>query len=199
MNPRKRSVIVVSALYASGKPQRVDRWLRTNKAAHRIGRLFFEELFIHLSLLLGFPAMIDGLERLSMHFPTASRRRRKQKSAEGGSSLLQRVYGDQAARLLANLGSFHPELPTWVVKDVYGKVFARRGLTLSERELANVVVLSFQNLEKQLRSHIRGAQRVGLSLADLNEALALAMRSTGHKRLRGATVLRTVVSQKKKT
>jgi 4-carboxymuconolactone decarboxylase len=142
--------------------------------------------------------MIDGLERLSKQHPRAAQQRTRQKSVHG-SILLRRVYGDQAAKLLINLGSFHPELPTWIVRDVYGKVFARRGLTLSERELANVVVLSFQNLEKQLRSHIRGAQRAGLSVNDLRAALTLAMRTTGRKRLHGMELLREVVSQKKKT
>jgi 4-carboxymuconolactone decarboxylase len=142
--------------------------------------------------------MIDGLEKLSKEHPTPAQRRRMQKLTHG-SVLLRRVYGEQTNKLLTNLGSFHPELPAWVVKDVYGKVFARRGLTLSERELSNVVVLSFQNLEKQLRSHIRGAQRAGLSLADLRRALMLAMRVTGRKRLRGMELLHPVVSQKKKT
>ena len=189
--------MILSALYASGKAKRVEALLRSIVVSNRIRRLFLEELFIHLSLVLGFPTMIDGLEQLSKVYPRNSRARNKEKSSTG-YGILRKVYGDQAGKLLSNLRTFHPELSAWVVRDVYGKIYARKGLSLRERELSNVVVLSFQNLEKQLRSHIRGARRAGMSPPDLRRALMLAMRVTSHRNLRAIKLLRPVVSQKKK-
>ncbi|MEX2117054.1 MAG: carboxymuconolactone decarboxylase family protein [Bacteroidota bacterium] len=195
---RERFVVILSALYAVGKGRNVESWLPFTSDSVRPGRRFLEELFIHLSLILGFPTMIDGLEKLSRLYPPNSQLP-KSTNARNGLAILRRVYGDQTKKLLTNLRALHPELPAWVVKDVYGKVFSRRGMSLRERELCNVVVLSFQNLEKQLRSHIRGAQRAGMSLPDLRKALLLAQRVTGRRELRAIELLRPVVSQKKKT
>ncbi|MEX1138789.1 MAG: carboxymuconolactone decarboxylase family protein [Bacteroidota bacterium] len=201
MNPdkkREQILVVVSALYATGQGEKVESLLRSEFSFPGTDRRFFEELFIHLSLVLGFPTMIDGLENLSKVSSPESRPRRKINPGTG-HLLLRRVYGNRTKKLLANLRSIHPELPAWVVRDVYGKVFSRKGLTLRERELCNVIVLSFQNLEKQLRSHVRGAQRAGMQVSDLRRALRLAMKMTGRKKLRAIEFLRPVVSQKKKT
>lgn len=194
---REQAIVIMSALYATGRGAEVETMLRSKPVFVASQRRFVEELFIHLSLVLGFPTMIDGLENLS-RFSRQRLRVRSKVNPGAGRLLLERVYGNQTEKLLANLRSFHPELPGWVVRDVYGKIYSRKGLTLRERELCNVIVLSFQGFEKQLNAHIRGVQRAGMRLADLRKALYLAMRVTGRRKLRAVRFLRPVVSQKKK-
>lgn len=194
---REELIITVSALYASGRGSTVAAFLRSRQAFVASERLFLEEFFIHLSLLLGFPTMIDGLENLSRISQTRFRIQKKANRFPG-RVLLERVYGNQTDKLLTNLRAFHPELPGWVVRDVYGKVYARKGMTLRERELCNVIVLLFQNLEKQLISHIRGVQRAGMQWSDLRKAMLLAMKVAGRRKSRAFGLLRPVVSQRKK-
>lgn len=196
---REQVIVTVSALYATGRGEDVQSLLRSWAPFIATQRRFFEELFIHLSLVVGFPTMIDGLERLAMIAGPRTRVRKKVKSVPG-RLLLERVYGNQTKKLLTNLRLFHTELPRWVVRDVYGKVYSRRGMTLRERELCNVIVLLFQHLEKQLISHIRGVQRAGMSHSDLKKAVRTAMRVAGLEKLQESRLLaRQVVSQKKKT
>ncbi|MBI5464604.1 MAG: carboxymuconolactone decarboxylase family protein [Ignavibacteriales bacterium] len=76
------------------------------------------------------------------------------------------------------------------MKDTYGKVFARPGLELAERELLNVIVLANQKLERQLYSHIRGALRCGLNPAQLLYALDLSEKITQTVHPSGAVIVR---------
>lgn len=133
----------------------------------RVDSVLLAELFFHLSLLLGFPTMLDGLEKLALleltprkmgqKIPSRTRLQKK------GLDMLMRVYGDQTPRLLESLKRIHAGLPDMIVGHVYGRVFGRRGMTLKERELVNVTVLTIQGLNRQLYSDIRGALRVGVS------------------------------------
>lgn len=197
MTIREEYLTVLSALYAAGKAAEAERILTTIARRGKTGRLFFEEFFIHLSLLLGVPRMIDGLELVARIF--GERRTRTAGSPGNGLRVLRKVYGRQTDSLLKNLRSVHPELPGWVRRDVYGKVFARSGLSLQERELCNVVVLGIQGMERQLHSHIRGALRSGMSYRDLQSILACAARTLRRKTIPGFRTVRTVVSQMKKT
>jgi alkylhydroperoxidase/carboxymuconolactone decarboxylase family protein YurZ len=85
-----------------------------------------------------------------------------------------------------------------IVHDVYGRVFSRPGLTLKERELINVTVLALQGLDRQLYSHLRGCLRVGVEVTVIREALSLVQRTSKRSMQTARTLLRLVVSQRKK-
>lgn len=48
----------------------------------------------------------------------------------------------------------------WLIIEGYGKVLGRKGLSLKERELCIVSILSAMKFEEQLYSHIIGAINV---------------------------------------
>ena len=196
MNANDRILIAIAAKYALHRRQATRRdILRARRQGIR--RMVLEELFIHLSLVLGFPSMLDGLERLQREWPAAPILRQRVVSVGRGKAVLKRVYGNQTARLLANLERLHREAPTWIVRDVYGKVFPRHGLTLRERELITVTVLSLQHLDRQLYSHLRGLLRLGLRPAEVRTVFAAIERASGRSQARSRRVFREVVSQKK--
>ncbi len=128
--------------------------------------------------------MLDGLEFTTLLFgiKNNSISRKKIPNEKRGFHLLRRVYGNQTERLLNNLGLLHSELPTWIVKDVYGKVFGRKGFSLSERELANAVALAVQGLDRQLYSHIRGSLRAGIHPEALKEVMQLIEKTSGRSK-----------------
>ena len=53
----------------------------------------------------------------------------------------------------------------------YGKVLSRKGLSLKERELCIVSVLSILRFEDQLYSHISGAVRTGAKLIKIESVI----------------------------
>ena len=90
-----------------------------------------------------------------------------------GEALCRRIYGPVYERMIARMGDFHPDLAAWILEDGYGKVLSRPGLTIRERELIVVAVLSALRLPMQLESHVRGAKRVGASEKDVSAMLKI--------------------------
>jgi 4-carboxymuconolactone decarboxylase len=100
-----------------------------------------------------------ALQEIAPHAPKApaprgDRRRR-------GEALCRRIYGPVYERMIRRMAGFHPDLARWILEDGYGKVLSRPILSLRERELIVVAVLSALQLPLQLESHVRGALRVG--------------------------------------
>ena len=176
LTDRERTCVLVSAFYAT--QNRIDA-VRLLSKSKKLDKRLLVELFFHLSLLLGFPTMLDGLEKLAVRklLPRNARRKRQTQGLQKkGMDVLKHVYGDQASKLLTSLRRIHPDLPDMIVQDVYGKVIARSGMTLRERELVNITVLTIQGLERQLYSHVRGALRVGVPAGVLRSLLLLLGR-----------------------
>ena len=69
--------------------------------------------------------------------------------------------------------------PTALQKDLldittehlFGKIWARPGLKLRDRSLITVAALTVLGRERQLRSHLRAARRLGITLKELNEMM----------------------------
>lgn len=128
---------------------------------------FFSEILLHLSLFLGYPPFLEGLEVLThlskRRLQRASLRTVTRKASSRGKTLFASVYGNQASSVLQNLERLHPGLASHILKEPYGRIMSRGVIDLSEREILNVVVLFIQGYEKQLYSHVRGALRAGVT------------------------------------
>lgn len=103
--------------------------------------------------------------------------------AERGRRLFGEVYGADDERVLAGLAALDPELPGWVLEGAYGRVLARPGLTVADRECLAVVVLTALDLPRQLRGHLLGALRCGVPADDLRACLDGASASLPAGRL----------------
>ena len=128
------------------------------------------ELFIHLSLFLGYPAMLDGLElvaTLSKGHKKIPLRNSLERDEATGRRILGKIYGAPTQKLLKSLEQLHPGLGRRITREAYGNIMKRRGLTLAEREVINVVVLFLHRFDKQMYSHLRGSLRVGVRPGDL--------------------------------
>eukprot|EP00741_Cyanophora_paradoxa_P007282 tig00001095_g7044.t1 len=89
-----------------------------------------------------------------------------------GEEALQAVYGGQYERLRRNMRRLSPDLDAFIVEHGYGRVLARPGMTMRERELCVVAALAGQNVAPQLYSHIRGALLVGGTKEEVAGVLA---------------------------
>ncbi|MGQ0552419.1 MAG: carboxymuconolactone decarboxylase family protein [Planctomycetota bacterium] len=99
-------------------------------------------------------------------------------SSEQGRPVFRAVYGEDSEAVLAGLAELAPEIPGWVLADAYGRVLARPGLPLVERELLAVSALALMSLPVPLASHARGALRNGSTTASVIDILG-ASRSLG--------------------
>ncbi|MEQ8766566.1 MAG: carboxymuconolactone decarboxylase family protein [Planctomycetota bacterium] len=93
-----------------------------------------------------------------------------------GHELFFAIYGKTAPAVLERLAGHHPALPDWILRDAYGRVLSRTGLSPQDRELAAVAALTVSRLPEQLYSHARGALRLGaLSTAVSEMILQMAL------------------------
>ena len=129
-----------------------------------------------LMLYAGYPAALEGLRVLNAAWPGHARRTHEGTPRQWrarGEQLCRSVYGPAYAKLVPAVRRLHPDLARWMVEHGYGRVLGRRGLGVVERELVTVAALAALGWERQLVSHVLGAQRVGASAPAVGEALEL--------------------------
>ena len=138
------------------------------------------EALLQTFLFAGYPRTINALDALEEALgplrselpemlPSGPARRNRLRRR--GLALFQRVYGDDAGRVLARIGRQHLEFRDWIVVDAYGKVLGRPGLTDAERECISVGLLATLDLPRQLVPHVRGALRCGAVVEEVEAAL----------------------------
>ncbi|MEO5988780.1 MAG: carboxymuconolactone decarboxylase family protein [Candidatus Eisenbacteria bacterium] len=151
------------------------RALRAARAV-RVPRRAAEECALMLVLYAGYPGALEGLRVLHDTWPGRTRARDVGAPSAWrtkGKRLCARIYGPAYPKLVAAVGTLHPDLATWMIEHGYGRVLARGGLTVRARELVTVSALAALGWERQLVSHVLGARRVGASIAVVGEALRI--------------------------
>ena len=116
-------------------------------------------------------------QRRAEHAEKAVRRRSAAAWRKRGETVCRRIYGRDYAALRRRMARLHPDLDAWVIEEGYGKVMSRPILGLRCRERMAVTVLAALRLWPQLRSHLGGALRIGVTPEDLRESLTAARRT----------------------
>ncbi|GAB2540820.1 carboxymuconolactone decarboxylase family protein [Nocardia heshunensis] len=89
-----------------------------------------------------------------------------------GMELLRSVGGETADAVIDGLAEIAPDLARLTVEFGYGDIYHRPGLTLRQRQLMNVAALAAMGTAApQLRFHINGALHVGVTPAEVVEAI----------------------------
>ncbi len=186
-----------AALLAAGRVRELERHL-ADARAKRVPRRYLAEGLLQSYLFLGFPRALQGLEALAATDPPRPRgqevddglftetpdleralAKRRPLLAEWwrrGESTCRRVYGPSYDRLRVNIARLHPEIADWMIVEGYGKVLGRPVLSLAEREAWILPILVVLRAERQLRAHIDGARRVGLSPRKIEAVIEIAAR-----------------------
>lgn len=175
LTPVTRAACRFAAAMVRGEDQAAAVALRALRAAGA-PRRSAEECALMLMLYGGFPAALEGSRTLNAAWPGRARRTREGEPARWrarGEALCRRVYGDAYARLLPAVRALHPDLAEWMVEHGYGRVLSRPGLAARERELITVAALAALGWERQLVSHVLGAERIGATRTAVGEALAI--------------------------
>lgn len=88
-----------------------------------------------------------------------------------GEALFRAIYGNSSDAVLLALDAVAADYSTWVLEDAYGRVLARPGIAARQRELLAVAALAALDCPAQLKSHLRGALRLGASRAAVAHVL----------------------------
>jgi 4-carboxymuconolactone decarboxylase len=117
---------------------------------------------------------------------------------ERGERLLRSVDGDAVAdNLLRTYGEFAPDFLTYLTEFAFGTIYARDG-DLRQRELIAISsLITMGDCERQLETHVHGALNVGLTQAEVVEAVMTLIPYVGFpKALNALAVVKRVVDKR---
>jgi 4-carboxymuconolactone decarboxylase len=176
---RLRQIATVASLMAQGSVQPQLKYHMTGflNAGGEPAELV-ELLFVSIAIL-GFPASINAVAIVREIFQARKLAFEPiPPVSDDGTARYQRglralddLTGN-AAKYVQALSSTSPELARWSVEFVYGETLVREGFEAKVRQLAIVSMLATAgNRSEQLRFHIEGGLRAGLSQTEITEAL----------------------------
>ncbi len=192
-----RALVELSAALGGGGADDRDRALADAAARVEEGRLerrAVEEALLQAHLFVGYPAALTALSRWRESGagrpadrgaleedgpgePADPDRPGVEERRERGERLCRRIYGDAAYRKLRRgVRRLHPAMDRWMVEEGYGRVLARPGLDVPDRELCVVALLAAADWPPQLHSHLRGALRSGAEPEQVAAALEAGVR-----------------------
>jgi alkylhydroperoxidase/carboxymuconolactone decarboxylase family protein YurZ len=132
------------------------------------------EALLQTYLFAGYPSALISLSVYSEYFDKGT----NEIENKGLKPLRKRVeencriiYGNKYEKLIRNINTYSPELADWLVTEGYGKVIGRSGLSLIEREVCSIAVLTALKFESQLYSHINGGHRLGLHWTEIQNII----------------------------
>ena len=97
-----------------------------------------------------------------------------------GEAIQNSLYGSEVKTAMRALpGIYKEKVPDMLTTFCFSDFYTRKGLTIKQRELLSLVVLTTLGAEKQLTAHIIGAQKAGNSRETLLAAMMQAMPYIG--------------------
>jgi 4-carboxymuconolactone decarboxylase len=94
-----------------------------------------------------------------------------ERRARGGKKLGE-ILGQTPDQVERSLGDVAPQLATYVIEIIYGEIYQSEVLDSRTRQIVTVAALATQgNAAPQLRTHIGGALRCGVTREELIEIM----------------------------
>lgn len=198
---RSQNILPLISAAAADRKMKILIGLITEAKSREISFNKIYEALLQNYLFTGFPSALLSLKLLKELYPNI----RIPKAADmnlyhfrnRGEANCKKVYGNKFEKLIGNVKNFSPDMAEWLVLEGYGKVLGRKGLSLKERELCIVAVLSVMKFENQLYSHINGAFRTGASIKEITKVIQnLSFISSKTKSEFGLKILNRYMKEK---
>lgn len=91
---------------------------------------------------------------------------------KAGMAVRRKVLGDAYVDAsLENMTELTRDLQTIITEHAWGDIWTREGLSLQQRSLINISILSALNRPHELELHLRGAVNNGCTPEEIREAL----------------------------
>ncbi len=135
----------------------------------------WREVVLMTHLFAGIPRQVEAYEMLDRHGGLGALEDGEDRNEDDvrarGENLFDQIYGSNAEPVRARLYSFHPDFGKLVQEHAYGRVLSRPGLSAARRELCAVGALAVLAQDRQLASHVRGAEACGAKRAEIFSVL----------------------------
>jgi len=135
----------------------------------------WREALLQAHVFAGFPRVVEAYGVLArcggLGTPGPDEVLAEPDRPERGRALFERIYGERAGAIRADLAAGHPDFAAFIEGHAYGRILSRPGLDPARRELLAVAALAALGQERQLASHARGARRCGAASEDVHAAL----------------------------
>lgn len=93
-------------------------------------------------------------------------------NADLGMSVRRKVLGDRHVdRAASNATEFDRPFQEFITEGAWGKVWGRPGISLRERSMITIALLSALGHEEEVAMHIRACRNTGASREDVMESL----------------------------
>lgn len=148
----------------------------------------WREAVLQTHLFGGFPRLVEAYGHLADCGglgAAAADEHESSGSAERGTQLFDRIYGEGADPVRAMLTEHSADYAAMIAEHAYGRVLSRPGLDAASREMIASCALAALGQERQLASHARGALRCGArfdALLDCLDAVRDLMTKERHER-----------------
>ncbi len=184
--PNTRKLLPLIAAASALQKMNILRELVAQAKSTKIPFIKIYETLLQNYLFVGYPSALLSLKLLKKLYPN----KKLTKAADmnlyhfrkRGEANCKKVYGNKYEKLIKNVKGFSPDLAEWLVLEGYGKVLSRKGLSMMERELCIVAVLTVLKFDDQLYSHINGAFRVKTSIDEIDSVIR-SLSLIGNKNL----------------
>jgi len=160
----------------SSKKTRLLKYLFKNALSYSVAPEKIYETIMQIYLFCGFPSTIEALKIFNTVFPNLKKEQSKFDLAlylKKGQKNCLKIYKSNYNQLLNNFDNLSPDLKSWMIIEGYGKVMGRPGLSIKDRELINVAILSTNFYEHQLYSHLKGALNTNSSYKDIKNIIEI--------------------------
>ncbi len=151
-----------------------------------------------LHLFLGFPRIVRALQAVAAEVPAPPE---VEKTGDGadqepsawrdhGVACFHTLYGERADGVLRHLEELDPLFRDWVVEHAYGRVMARPGLAMADKERLAVLALAATGCWVQWKAHAGNALHLGVPAGclhadlELGDWLSAEVRTQASQRLR---------------
>lgn len=89
-----------------------------------------------------------------------------------GMNIRRKVLGDKHVdKAEANKTDFDADFQEYITKNAWGSVWSRAGLTMRERSLITIALMTALGHEEELALHLRATQNTGATEDDIKEVL----------------------------
>ncbi|SRR5690606_33170524 len=169
------TIELLSLISAAAVMRKYDflKLLMKESALRKIRTEKIYEALLQTYLFAGFPSALNSLKIFKENFPEfISKNKPISDVYSAGAKTCKKIYGNKFEKLKSNINSFSPEMAEWFISEGYGKVLSRKNLSLKERELCIVSILSVLKFDSQLFSHINGACRQKAGISEIEKIIS---------------------------
>ena len=198
MNKDIKYLCILAAFITSDNFKETEKCIILMKK-RKIDPLKIYETILQTYLFCGFPAVIESLKIFKFHFKNFTITYQTydlKKYQKAGLVNCKLIYKKNFKKLISNMAFVSPELKEWMIIEGYGKILGRKGLTLAERELINVSILTTRYFESQLFAHFKGSLNLDIKASFIIKILDEIKAISGNQNYNKACKLLKHISLK---